>query len=77
MLSKHKIRAWYERVEGVRPTHDVPWMWRCSKGWAAISGPGTLGDEGWLKAVRLEDYAPRRPRRPRMPQQALFAYHEA
>jgi putative transposase len=37
----------------------------------------TLGDEGWLKAVRLDDYAPRRPCRPRMLQQALFAYHEA
>ena len=37
----------------------------------------TLGDEGWPKAVTLDDYASRRPRRPRMPQQALFAYHEA
>jgi hypothetical protein len=37
----------------------------------------TLGDDGWLKAVRLEDYAPRRNRRSEMLQQVLFAYTEA
>lgn len=36
-----------------------------------------LGDGGWLKALRLEGYAPRSPRRPEGLQQALFAYHEA
>lgn len=36
-----------------------------------------LGEDGWLKAVRLEDYAPRRPPRQRMLQQALFSYGEA
>ena len=35
-----------------------------------------LGEGGWLKTLRLEDYAPRRPR-PKALQQALFAYHEA
>ncbi|MBA3703342.1 MAG: DDE-type integrase/transposase/recombinase, partial [Rubrobacteraceae bacterium] len=38
----------------------------------------TLGEEGWLKALRLEDYAARRrPQRPQALQQALFQYHEA
>ena len=37
----------------------------------------SLGDGGWLKALRLEGYAPRIPRRPGVLQQALFAYHEA
>lgn len=37
----------------------------------------TLGEDGWLKALRLEDYAPRRSPRPRMLQQALFSYGEA
>ena len=37
----------------------------------------SLGDGGWLKALRLEGYAPRGPRRPEGLQQALFAYHEA
>jgi hypothetical protein len=32
----------------------------------------TLGEEGWLKALKLEDYAPRRSRRPEMLQQVLF-----
>ncbi len=36
-----------------------------------------LGEGGWLKALRLEGYAPRSPRRPEGLQQALFAYHEA
>jgi hypothetical protein len=33
-----------------------------------------LGETGWLKALRLEGYAPRAPRRPRALQEALFAY---
>jgi putative transposase len=36
-----------------------------------------LGECGWLKALRLEGYAPRRPRRPLSLQQALFPYAEA
>ena len=36
-----------------------------------------LGEGGWLKALRLEDYAPRRPPRPGMLQQVLFSYGEA
>ena len=35
-----------------------------------------LGKSGWLKALRLEDYASRRTR-PGSLQQALFPYHEA
>ena len=36
-----------------------------------------LGEGGWLKAVRLEDYAPRRPRRPMALQEVLFPYLNA
>ena len=36
-----------------------------------------LDEAGWLKALRLEDYAAGRARRPEMLQQALFPYHEA
>jgi len=32
---------------------------------------GTLGEGGWLKAMRLEGYAPRAPRRPRSHAEAL------
>ena len=35
-----------------------------------------LGESGWLKAMRLEDYAPRRPR-PRALQDVLFPYLDA
>jgi transposase len=37
----------------------------------------SLGEGGWLKAMRLEGYAPRAPRRPPGLQQTLFPYHEA
>lgn len=41
-----------------------------------LFGLDPLGNDGWLKALRLEDYAPRRLR-PESLQQALFPYHEA
>jgi hypothetical protein len=37
----------------------------------------TLGEDGWLKSLRLEDYAPRSPGRPTMLQQVLFACTDA
>lgn len=36
-----------------------------------------LGEGGWLKALRLEDYAPRTARRPDLLQQVLFSYMDA
>ena len=36
-----------------------------------------LGEGGWLKALRLEGYAPRAPRRPQALQEALFPYAHA
>lgn len=36
----------------------------------------TLGEDGWLKAIRLEAYASRRPRPAGVQQQALFPYGE-
>ncbi len=36
-----------------------------------------LGEGGWLKALRLEDYAARTRRHPEALQQALFPYLEA
>jgi hypothetical protein len=37
----------------------------------------TLGEDGWLKVLRLEDYAPRSARQPEMLQQVLFTYTDA
>jgi hypothetical protein len=37
----------------------------------------TLGEEGWLKVLRLEDYAPRSSHQPEMLQQVLFTYTDA
>ncbi len=36
-----------------------------------------LGEEGWMKFVKLDEYAPRRPHRPDELQQVLFSYTEA
>ena len=36
-----------------------------------------LGNTGWLKVLRLDDYAARKPRRLQALQQTLFPYHEA
>jgi hypothetical protein len=36
----------------------------------------SLGEGGWLKPLRLEDYVPKRAR-PQALQQALFLCHEA
>jgi hypothetical protein len=41
-----------------------------------LFGLDSLGNNGWLKALRLEDYAPRK-HRPGSVQQGLFPYHEA
>jgi transposase len=42
-----------------------------------LFGLDALGEGGWLKALRLEGYAPRRPRGPLASQRALFPYAEA
>jgi putative transposase len=42
-----------------------------------LFGLDALGEDGWLKALRLRGYAPRSPRRSRGLQQTLFPYHEA
>ncbi len=36
-----------------------------------------LGEEGWAKFLKLDEYAPRRSRRPDLLQQTLFPYTEA
>ena len=35
----------------------------------------TLGEEGWLKVLRLNDYTARRPRQPETLRQVLFPYY--
>jgi hypothetical protein len=36
-----------------------------------------LGEEGWVKFLKLDEYAPRQVRRPDASQQVLFPYTEA
>jgi hypothetical protein len=36
-----------------------------------------LGEDGWIKVLKLDEYALRQPRRPDKLQQILFPYTEA
>ncbi len=56
-----------------------PTLFETSRGLAQprLFGMDALGEEGWLKAFKLDEYAPRRLRRLEGLQQALFPYHEA
>lgn len=42
-----------------------------------LFGLDALGEEGWLKALKLEEYAPRKAQRSRALQQSLFTYPDA
>lgn len=42
-----------------------------------LFGLQSLGTDGWLQALKLAEYAPRRPRKPLSLQQVLFPYTEA
>ena len=42
-----------------------------------LFGLDALGESGWLKAMRLEDYAPRKARHPQALQDVLFPYLDA
>jgi len=42
-----------------------------------LFGLEALGDAGWLKALKLDKYAPRRRPQPLAPQRPLFAYLDA
>jgi hypothetical protein len=39
-----------------------------------LFGLEALGEDGWLKALKLDEYSPRGPRRPMMQQAALFPF---
>lgn len=37
---------------------------------------GVLGEDGWLKALKLDGYAPRKPSRPQALQGVMFSHGE-
>jgi transposase len=76
-LSRYEVR-----VEDTGELHSVgrPRLFGTSAAVVAqprLFGLDALGEGGWLKALRLEGYAPRRPRGSLALQQALFLYAEA
>jgi putative transposase len=75
-LSRYEVRV--EPNTGKLTSVERPRIFGSSYGWDRPQRRLFALDEvGWLKALKLDDYAPRRPRRPEMLQQALFPYHEA
>jgi len=76
-LSRYEVRV--EAETGELRSVGRPRLFGTS---AAVAQPklfglDALGEAGWLKALRLEGYAPRRPRGPLALQEALFPYAEA
>ncbi len=62
-------RTMYRRIERFETSVAVAQL--------RLFGLDALGEAGWLKALKLDGYAPRRPRGPLALQQALFPYAQA
>lgn len=77
ILSRYDI----ERAKGANELRAItrPRLFETSHALAQarLFGLAALGEDGWLKALKLEDYAPRKPRRSRALQQSLFTYPNA
>jgi hypothetical protein len=76
-LSRYKVK-FVEETDELR-TITRPRLFKSSYALAQLRlfGLDALGEGGWLKALRLDDYAPRASGRPRALQQVLFPYTEA
>lgn len=78
-LSRYEVRV--ETATGELRSVARPRLFETShqRSWPQqrLFGLDALGEAGWLKAMRLEGYAPRAPRRPQALQGALFAYADA
>jgi hypothetical protein len=78
-LSRYEV----ERIPGSDKLRDVgkPALFEANRR-RSLSQARTFGLEevlgdGWLKALKLREYAPRRPHRPQALQEVLFPYAEA
>ena len=78
-LSRYEVR--FERDTGELGSVARPRLFENSHGLRRpqqrLFALDALGEGGWLKAMRLEGYAPRAPRRPHALQRTLFPYAEA
>jgi putative transposase len=75
-LSRYEVRV--EPDTGELESVSRPRLFETSRGRARPQGRlfalDTLGEGGWLKALRLSGYAPRRPARPQALQETLFPF---
>jgi len=76
-LSRYEVRV--EAQTGELRSVGRPRLFETARAAAQqrLFGLEALGETGWLKALKLEGYAPRRPRGPLTLQQVLFPYAEA
>lgn len=78
-LSRYEV----ERIPGSGKLRDVgkPALFEASRRrsppQARLFGLEEVLGDGWLKALKLGEYAPRRPRRPEALQGVLFPYLDA
>lgn len=75
-LSRYKVEFTADTKKPRALTHPLLFESTAALAEQRLFGLETLREGGWLKTLRLEDYAPR-SLRPESLQQALFAYHEA
>jgi hypothetical protein len=75
-LSRYEVRV--EEATGALRSVEKPRLFENSHGRSRpqqrLFALDSLGDGGWLKALRLGGYAPRRPARPQALQEALFPF---
>lgn len=76
-LSRYEVR--FEPATGKLRSVGRPRLFGTA---AAVAQPrhfglDALGESGWLKALKLEGYAPRAPRQPHALQEAQFPYADA
>jgi transposase len=78
-LSRYEVKV--EEATGALRSVGKPRLFETShrRSWPQqrLFALDSLGEAGWLKAMRLEGYALRAPRRPQALQEALFPYAEA
>lgn len=75
-LSRYDVEFMPGTEKPRAPTRPVLFETTIALAQRQLFGLNSPGEPGWPKALRLDDYAPRRRSRPGSMQQALFAYHE-
>ena len=69
--------AWTKNLREVKRPQLFETSYRVATAQLRLFELEALGESGWLKTLRLEDYALRKPRQPQMLQEVLFSHLDA